>query len=95
MLSRQLDCGTTRLRGDSWVIERTTTRRSVLKQSSLKPRSRRRSRMPSTQILMRRCREQGVDLKGPDAPTSVRKAVARFFEVNPDASYSGALEIWD
>ena len=46
-------------------------------------------------VLMRRCREQGVDLKGPDAPTSVRKAVARFFEVNPDASYSGALEIWD
>ena len=46
-------------------------------------------------VLMRRCREQGIDPKGPDAPTSVRKAVARFFEVNPDASYSGSLEIWD
>ena len=46
-------------------------------------------------VLMRRCREQGVDPRGPDAPTSVRKAVARFFDVNPDASYSGSLEAWD
>ena len=46
-------------------------------------------------ILMRRCREEGIDPKGPDAPASVRKAVARYFEVNPDASYSGTLESWD
>ena len=32
---------------------------------------------------------------GPDAPTSVRRAVARFFDVNPDASHSGSLEEWD
>ena len=46
-------------------------------------------------ILMRRCRELRIDPKGPDAPTSVRNAVARFFDVNPDASYSGSLEVWD
>ena len=46
-------------------------------------------------VLMRRCREMGIDPKGPDAPTGVRNAVARFFEVNPDASYSGSLEVWD
>ena len=46
-------------------------------------------------VLMRLCREQGIDPKGPDAPTSVRKAVARFFDVNPNSAYSGSLEIWD
>ena len=46
-------------------------------------------------VLMRRCREAGIDPKGPDAPTSVRSAVARFFDVNPDASYSGSIEAWD
>lgn len=46
-------------------------------------------------ILMRRCREEGIDPTGPDAPRSVRSAVARFFDVNPDASYSGTLEAWD
>ena len=46
-------------------------------------------------VLIRRCREQGIDPKGPDAPTSVRSAVARFFEVNPNTTYSGLLEIWD
>ena len=46
-------------------------------------------------VLMRRCREQGIEPKGPDAPISVRKAVARFFDVNPDAAYSGSLEMWD
>ena len=46
-------------------------------------------------MLMRRCREEGIDPKGPGAPTSVRRAVARFFDVNPDASYSGSLEAWD
>ena len=46
-------------------------------------------------VLMRRCREQGIDPKGSDAPTSVREAVARFFDVNPGASYSGSLEVWD
>ena len=46
-------------------------------------------------VLMRRCREEGIHPMGNDAPTSVRKAVARFFDVNPDASYSGSLEAWD
>lgn len=46
-------------------------------------------------ILMRRCREEGIDPKGPGAPSSVRNAVARYFEVNPSASYSGTLEAWD
>ena len=46
-------------------------------------------------ILMRHCREQGIDPTGPDAPRSVRSAVARFFDVNPDASHSGTLEAWD
>ena len=46
-------------------------------------------------LLMRRCREGGIDPKGPDAPTSVRDAVARFFDVNADAPYSGSPEAWD
>ncbi len=46
-------------------------------------------------VLMRRCREAGIDPKGQDAPTSVRSAVARFFDVNPNASFSGSLEAWD
>ncbi len=46
-------------------------------------------------VLMRRCREAGINPKAPDAPTSVRGAVARFFDVNPNASYSGSLEAWD
>ena len=46
-------------------------------------------------LLMRRCREAGIDPKGPGAPTSVRRAVARFFDENPDSSYSGSLEAWD
>ncbi len=46
-------------------------------------------------VLMRRCREHGIDPKGPESPLSVRKAVARFFDVNPDASYAGSLEVWD
>ena len=46
-------------------------------------------------ILMRRCREHGIDTRDPAAPRSVRKAVARFFDVNPDAPYSGSLEMWD
>ena len=46
-------------------------------------------------VLMRHCREAGIDPNGPDAPNSVRSAVARFFDTNPDASYSGALEAWD
>ena len=31
-------------------------------------------------VLMRHCREEGIDPKSPDAPTSVRNAVARFFD---------------
>ena len=46
-------------------------------------------------VLIRLCREQGIDPKGPAAPTSVRSAVARFFDVNPNTTYSGLLEIWD
>ena len=46
-------------------------------------------------VLIRRCREQGIDPKGPDAPTSVRRAVAHFFDVNPNAAHSGSLEVWD
>ncbi len=46
-------------------------------------------------VLIRCCRERGIDPKGPDAPTSVRRAVASFFDVNPDAAHSGSLEVWD
>ena len=45
--------------------------------------------------LMRRCLEEGIDPKGPDAPRSVREAVARFYDVNPGGSYSGSLAEWD
>ena len=45
--------------------------------------------------LMRRCLEDGVDPRGPDAPQSVREAVARFYDVNPRGSYSGSLAEWD
>ena len=46
-------------------------------------------------ILMRHCRERGIDPRGTEAPPTLRKAVARFFEVNPEGSYSGSIETWD
>lgn len=46
-------------------------------------------------ILMRHCRERGINPAGAGAPNSVRSAVAQFFDVNPNASYSGTLEAWD
>ena len=45
--------------------------------------------------LMRQCLKAGIDPKGPDAPQSVRGAVARFYDVNPNASYAGSLAEWD
>ncbi|MCY3922337.1 MAG: hypothetical protein OXG27_08070 [Chloroflexi bacterium] len=45
--------------------------------------------------LMRRCLEEGIDPKGPDAPQSVREAVARFYDVGSRGSYSGSLAEWD
>lgn len=46
-------------------------------------------------VLMRRCREAGIDPRSPDAPQSIREAVARFFESNPASVYAGALTEWD
>lgn len=46
-------------------------------------------------VLMRKCREKGIEPAGPEAPRSVRGAVARFFEENPNASYAGDISLWD
>jgi len=46
-------------------------------------------------VLMRKCLEECIAPTGPEAPQSVRQAVARFFEENPDASYSGDIIRWD
>lgn len=46
-------------------------------------------------VLMRKCLEECIAPTGPEAPQSVRQAVARFFEENPDASYSGDITDWD
>lgn len=46
-------------------------------------------------VLMRKCLEECIAPTGPEAPQSVRQAVSRFFEENPDASYSGDITHWD
>lgn len=46
-------------------------------------------------VLMRKCREEGIEPTALEAPRSVREAVARFFEENPNAPYAGDISLWD
>lgn len=45
--------------------------------------------------LMNECLLRGIDPEGPSAPTSIRQAVAEFFEDNPDTSTAGLIREWD
>jgi hypothetical protein len=44
--------------------------------------------------LMNECLVRGTDPEGPDAPESIRRAVAEFFENNPDTSTAGLVSEW-
>jgi hypothetical protein len=46
--------------------------------------------------LINECLERGIDPRGPDAPTSIRQAVARFFENTPGNKIAtgGLIEDW-
>lgn len=46
--------------------------------------------------LINECRMRGIDPTGPDAPQSIREAVAKFFEDNPDERITtgGLIENW-
>jgi hypothetical protein len=46
-------------------------------------------------ILMNECLEAGIDPEGSEAPKSVKEAVARFFEENPDHELAGQIREWD
>lgn len=46
--------------------------------------------------LMNECLERGIDPEGPNAPLTIREAVARFFEteVRPDSPQAGQVKNW-
>jgi len=44
--------------------------------------------------LMNECLERGIDPEGAAAPQSIREAVARFFEENPDSPTAGLIREW-
>jgi hypothetical protein len=44
--------------------------------------------------LMNECLERGIDPEGPDAPHTIRGAVAHFFEENPDSATAGLIREW-
>lgn len=45
-------------------------------------------------ILLNECLERGIDPEGEGAPKSVREAVAKFFEENPDTEIAGQVKEW-
>jgi hypothetical protein len=45
-------------------------------------------------ILMNECLIRGIDPKSPEAPASVRDAVAQFFEENPRGELAGQIKEW-
>jgi hypothetical protein len=44
--------------------------------------------------LMNECFVQGIDPEGPDAPQTIREAVAQFFEESPNTSTAGFVREW-
>ena len=44
--------------------------------------------------LMNECLVQGIDAEGPSAPKTIREAVAKFFEENPNTSTAGLMREW-
>jgi len=44
--------------------------------------------------LMNECLVRRIDPEGPDAPTSIRKAVAQFFEESPESVTAGLVSEW-
>jgi hypothetical protein len=47
--------------------------------------------------LLNKCLERGIDPEGPDAPQSIRQAVAMFFDdvYNPNSQHAGQVKAWD
>jgi len=44
--------------------------------------------------LMNECLVRGINQEGPDAPNSIRQAVAQFFEESPDSVTAGLVSEW-
>src|SRR5438094_8219597 len=46
--------------------------------------------------LLNKCLERGIDPEGPDAPRSIRQAVAKFFDdiYDPDSPRAGQVKDW-
>ena len=45
-------------------------------------------------ILINKCREEGLDPEDIKAPKSIKEAVAKYFDDNPDRQYTGLISEW-